>query len=273
MSTQKIYNYMLQRLFKHVKNIEDIESTHQYLDQLTPSVKKQSLMAILRYVRHNNYSNDIIDHYQKCASLASEQDQLERVKREATDTEKESFITWEDVIAKRDSLKDTMVLGKKSHLMYVILCLYTMLPPQRGQVFYNCYIDKYVDGSNVIDLERKKLVIREHKAKARYGTIEIDLNDELSDILKVWKPHSVKCRRILLPNKSGKEFNASTFNSLLRCIFNSKLAVDMLRKIYISHQLSKGISHEERRTLAHNMGHSVKTQEFYYKKKEFMKNS
>ena len=258
-NTIKLYEYILGKLDK--KDLTNTQDISQYLETLSLSNKKSTLAAIMYHLKQQNSDQTIIDFYGKLARDVRIEDTILRIKRDITVEEDKNYISWDEVISMRDLFKNYKT--KREHMKYILLCLYTYIPPQRGQCFYNCYIDKDVDGSNKIDTNYKQLILREYKTKRLYGEKTIDLPDELISILLIWKPNS--STGLLLFNNKNEMMTTSVFTSFLYSIFNRHISTDMLRKIYISNNISnKDIC--ERKKIASDMGHSVLVQEFYYNK-------
>ena len=262
---------MIERLYKTVSNILDKDKVVAYLDTLSLSNRKLTTVAIVMLIKDNTdiYDKDLLDFYGKLARDARNEDTIQRINRPATEQELESFIDWNDIIKLRETYNKKKNNNDRDYMKYITLCLFTMLPPQRGQVFYNCYIDKDVEGSNILDIDKKILIIREYKTKRIYGTIELPLTDELIDIIKEWKLYKKKGDGRLIYNIKGETMSTSVFTAFMYSIFNSNISTDMLRKIYISHKISEGIDIKERQKLSEEMGHSVFLQEFIYNKKDF----
>lgn len=244
------------------------EDVSRYLNNLSMANKKLTSVAIVKHLKDNNVDQDTIDYFGVIARDTRVEDTIMRTKRDATVDEKENYMSWEDILELREDYNNKIKTGtakSRDEMKYVALCLFTMIPPQRGQVFYNCYIDREVPTANILKLDTKELIVREYKTKRLYGTKSIKLPQELVDVLTVWKPKCIN--NILLPNNKFKPMDTSTFTSFMYSIFKQNISTDMLRKIYVSYRIKKGITMEERKVLAEEMGHSVLVQEFNYVKK------
>lgn len=242
---------------------ENIPVILVFLEKQTYFMRRHYLLAICHYRK----DCPDIETYRALLRNICLEDNLARVKRPPTKREKENFMKWEDIIKLRNQRWEAVYHSYGDHMIYVLLCLYTMIVPQRGQVYYNCYLDKDVEGSNFINLTTKVLVVREHKTKKTYGEIVLPICPELYDILKVYKEQWYKEEGgLLLKTSTGLAYNDSGFAKLMNTIFGKNISTNMLRKIYISSNVNI-MDIDSRKQLASQMGHSVTTQEFMYNKK------
>lgn len=266
--TLELYNRYLKRLELLKIDIYDIEVMTKYLSTLTDNVKRATMLSIMHKLNKEKIPDELLEFYKvrlrECRIMST----LLRTKRKPTEKEVKSHLKWERVISLRELFKSEYKTIKE-HMKYVTLCLFTMIPPQRGQAFYNCYIDKDVEGSNIFDTEDKKLILREYKTKKAYGVKQLELPDELVDIVKNWKEKNGNTKGLLIFNNKGEMFSTTNFTSFMNTIFNNTVSTDMLRKIYVSEHINEKTPLEERERLANLMGHSVMEQEFYYNKDGF----
>jgi integrase len=269
-NTIKTYKSSIITLFKNiydterfsVKKLEDYEKISEYVHTLSAVYAKITLLAIIRLIKNKI----LIERYKELSRHYKKIDDDKRIKANSNAQEVENYIKWSDILELRETYKreDDTSLG------YLILSLYTYIPPQRGQVFYNGYIfynpdDNYVLNNNVIDLNRRVLIINEYKTKKTYGTNVLNLPVTLIGILKEWVESNGE--GLLLKSKKGNQLKQPEFTQLLYKIFNKKISTDMIRKIYVSHIISsKTLTGAERKKLANDMGHSLSTQEFIYNK-------
>ena len=264
-STAKLYNTMLSKFNKECGEIENTDKVSAYLSSLKLPSRKIMLVAIIRMLKAEEYPQDLINHYGILSQESRISDKIERTYRSPTAQEASNYISWESIIKIRDRLGDYK--NDRDHMKYVILCLFTLIPPQRGQIYYNCYIDKEVEGSNTIDLNRKKLIATNYKTIRLYGKKEFDLPSDLVEVVKTWKPKCDKYKGRLLFTQKGKPLDQSSFSHYMYSVFGGiKVSTDMLRKIYISKRAKEGMTERERTQLAEAMSHSVEMQEFNYNK-------
>lgn len=152
---------------------------------------------------------------------------------------------------------------------YVILALYSCLPPLRGEEYYNTYIKTYKKSDlnnyinkndfNFYDTTSGTLIIKKYKTEKIYGTRILKFPPRLKKIVNQWIKIQKKDKLI---DVSQQLFTETLFN-----IFEPyKISTSALRKIYISNFVKK-MDGKKRQELAYKMGHSLQAQEFIYKKK------
>jgi integrase len=264
--TQQLYDSMLRRVWR-----DDEPNEELLLDLPLPS-RKIASVAIVRKMRDLGRPQEEIDKYGKIARDSRLEDNMNRVNRKSTKQEQENFIPWAQVLARRESMKNYKEKGIKDHMKYIVICMFTMIAPQRGEVFMNCFINRDVEGSNIIDLTTKEFTVREHKTKRTRGTFVIPLPDELVSILTNWLEDCVRREvnadsRLIFAAKCNP-VQPPNFTSMMNAIFNSKISTDMIRKIYITHRVAQGMTMQERIDLAASMDHTLFQQEFTYNKKD-----
>jgi len=252
--TTRIYNFYLSKL-----DNERLNDKQYILDHIEPksySARKIILSAILK--------KSPADWIREEIKKNIKEDLLLRIKRPPTDKENENYMEWEDIIKLREELKQNKKTSR-DEMKYLALCMFTYIPPLRSQCFYNCYINEDVDGSNKLCLKTKTLVLNEYKTKKAYGQKILTLPPELVEIVENWYALNGK-QKLLFFNKKNEMFTESTFANFMYSVFGRKISSSMLRKIYITTQLKKKLSLEERESMADMMLHTVLQQEFYYKK-------
>lgn len=262
--TRMKYNHLISNM-KDLGDFSNRELIMSFLDSQTFHMKRNYLLALIDYLKKDG-GNDY-KYYRNIARNVCMEDTLKRVKRAPTEDEKSNYISWKQILDIRSVREELKTRSNSDHMLYIITCLYTYIPPQRGQVYYNCYIDRDVEGSNLIDLNKKELVVREHKTMKAYGNIIIELPDELVRILEEYKPLSNKNNYRLLSTTTGRPVSEVSFNKLMTNIFGKGISTNMMRKIYVTDKLeNEELSIAERKELAHIMGHNISTQEFMYNK-------
>lgn len=189
-----------------------------------------------------------------------------------TPRQQAAYVTFENVVKKRDSLED----GSPERLL---LTFYTDIPPNRSD-FYDTRIYRSVpnpapkDSNYVVLLKNKgTLVMNKYKTAKTYGQNVIELPEESLRQLRISlekepREYLFISRRFKKPYNKLKDavgsFN-SWANGVLKGLFNEDMSLTMLRHIYISRpDLNlREKSGTERDVLARKMGHSVRRQDMY----------
>lgn len=128
---------------------------------------------------------------------------------------KEVLISWEDVLAVRDTLAN----DQYASIPHLLLSMYTFIPPRR-QEFFNVPISDKVLQEGVLGIEGE--------------TIEVPY--ELLSIIK--KSLEIYPRNVLIPDSKGKPYeNKNSFiafvNRTLAKVLNSNVNTSALRDAYV----------------------------------------
>jgi hypothetical protein len=195
-----------------------------------------------------------------------------RVYEKATPELEKNYVTIDDLIKIRDSMK-TKITNKRQpevDYKYVLLCLYTYLPPLRTNEWIHCHLlDDEPDNEfkdNYINTTTKKMHIRVSKTKEKFGERIFDVPDDLIDILQANKLKTgsdLILHKVHNVNQKNSENNiAHMFNT----ITGKQASIKMFRNSFVSQKIDEGLNGEQRKKLAYIMGHSVSTQMLIYTK-------
>jgi integrase len=253
------------------------------LAEYSESTQKSTLgtiVAVLTDLKDKSTYKALYNFYYERMSSAS------KIAREADTTEKSdkqemNWIKWDDVLAKRKELEDKLPTNKtklltvttwNNMLSYLLLSLYTMLPPRRNLDYQNLYVvkkwnDKMEDTRNYYDLSTHKLIFNKYKTSKAHGKQEIDVPKELQGVLAHYlqfHPERKKPEFKLLVNVDGTGFSSiNSITRILNKIFDKNIGSTMLRHIYLSDKYKMDMS--EMKKDADAMGHNLSTQREYIK--------
>lgn len=255
------------------------------------SIQKNYLSSVLTFLKADPKTPEpIIKKYQNYFNKMVKIIDNNKLYKEPTEREEESFITWNEILEIYNKNKKEIeeypeqqfpsYEDKYKYLHYLLLTLYTTIPPLRGEEYRNSIIIKVTDTSNydtiteackcnLIDIKNSNLVIKHYKTSKTHGSKIIPIPKETLKIIKKWHQITNK-NKYLLPNLQtpNKQMSQSSLSHLLQRIFKPhNISTSMLRKIYISEKL-KTIRNKpkERKELAKTMGHTLPLQEFIYNK-------
>ena len=289
-NTYNTYVFMLSKLFKEALNtdtfsINELKNKDKiivYLDSLSLTSKKLVTIAIVMILKAAKGPKDLIDFYGKLARKYRIEDKKLRKYRIATSDEMVWHITWSwiKLIKKEykyfldnvDKTSLTELAYQRLFMGYVVFELLTSIPPQRGEALFNCYIDRDIKGSNIIDTKKKEWIIRASKTKRSYGKRVIPLTDSIISLIKDWMSISNCKDKLLICNDQGDKMSTQSYtqylnNTLFRTEASRNISTDDLRKAYVTHMIVHvGVDEEERDTMANLLGHSTTTMlELYLK--------
>ena len=238
------------------------------------STNVNSISSIL--ARLNNYNDIYINAYRPLnveLAIKKKTEQLDS-ENKLTDKEKINFLTWEKILELEDTIKTTQINPVEN---LVIFYLYTQLPPRRLEyasliiAIENQFIDDGKTNYVVLDSELglvKKIILNSYKTSKTYGKYNIDnVSKKLSDsIANLIEEQEYKAGEHLFMNGKGKAYQGS-FSGRLKDVFmqsiNKPITLNILRHSFVSYHIRGNISNKKKSEYAHQMGHSLETQDLY----------
>ena len=179
------------------------------------------------------------------------------------DRERALWIDWPDVIALRERMYPT-IDSLQAFQDYVILCLYTYLPPMRADFTPMVLVRDMADvpeGANALVIEPRRMtfVFQEYKTASRYGRKEIKVPKPLEVVLRTWT--EMMPTECLLSNLDGSPMDPRQLSAAVIRIFERhtgrKTGINILRHSFISHLRRGETPFREQKRIADLMGHSV----------------
>ena len=233
------------------QTIEDMLSTYS---QNTAKTMLGSIVSVLAFVKDSPYYRKSYAHYHR--RMAEEMEKSKsRDTGEKTDKQKQNWVSWEDVLATAKRLG-----SEKRHLDWLVLSLYTEIPPRRNKDFFDMWVSEG-DGTdqtrNYCVLEKGrpiKFVFHCYKTAKGMGSQTIPIPDKLADIILLNNP---RVGEKLLPFQ-----NENGITRTLNRIFDKNIGASMLRHIYLSSKY--GDRRDEMAEDARLMGHSIQQQQTTY---------
>jgi hypothetical protein len=188
--------------------------------------------------------------------------------QESTQKEEDNKLSQDELIKLREEWKSKITdKFTKFDLYFVLLSLYTYLPPLRAECYYNTklYYIPYDPDINNLVIEDKKLYLNKYKTASAYGPKIIDIPNKLCEILRKFKDKSNSDYVICSP--TGHKLEANSFNRLFKeATKGKKFSCNMSLKCYVSDGIENNKSIEERKQDAKIMGHSIQTAQVFYSK-------
>lgn len=207
-----------------------------------------------------------------------------------TAKQQKNWIKWDEILKiKNDMKEDVMGFCSKRHithsqkellLQFLVLSLYTDIPPRRNQDYQYLYLvkdatDKPKD-KNYLSIDDKTLHFNKYKTAKKYGAVKINItdNEPLRFALRCYLAHHPHNK-----GKKGKKFmtpllvhtdgtpltNPNAITRILNKIFKKKVGSSMLRHIYLTSKYGDEL--KEMKEDSEAMGHSVSQQRDYIKDK------
>ena len=230
-----------------------------------------SIVAILN--RQKGKAFELLNNYYRVLFAKERSIFAEKPTDVKTETQKENWLSWDEVKAVFDKLKDKAEdAAKKPRLSnadrkvienYMILALYVLQPPRRNDWYYTVIGKGDNDKKNYVDISEGKYYFNNFKT-AKSGKEVIDVPDEIMPVLKWYIKHmNLNAGDYLLFPDDDVRTNSNRMTKSLNSILGKKVGASMLRHIYLSNKYGKVLNEQE--ADANFMAHSVGTAKTYIK--------
>lgn len=284
-----------------LKNLNFLNSKEQIINKLSnykPNTFRGYLISICSalHLETSNKMKKLYNQYYELLMKTNKELKEKEKEQEKTETQKENWMTWEEVEKKHTALKEQVNSFKESKeinqhkynilLEYLILSLYYFSPPKRNQdwalmnIIYK-YEPNLSTENNYLDYTDKKFIFNKYKTSKTNGELIEEIKPELLDIINIYiKFHPLlKGKKIikstnlpLLVYYDGKNFSSvNAITRILNKVFNKKVGSSMLRHIYTTSKYGQVV--KEMKEDAQVMGHDITTQINNYIKKPDEKNN
>ena len=268
------------------KFLKDEEAVNKILSTKMPNTQRNYLISISSTLGTGTAKDKIIGepYYDRMMTLNKEL-KSEEAKGIKTEAQKKNWMSQEETedIRKRyessyDKIKNDKTITENSYdalLRYLILSLYTLIPPRRNKDYQNMYLIKNMtpsdDSKNYVDLKNKQFIFNDFKTVKTEGRQIIAIPDNLMEIINTYvrfhplldgkeKSYEVP---FLVDFEGRQIIENSGMTKLLNRIFQKKVGSSMLRHMYLSNKY--GAVQEEQAKDAKAMSHSVAQQKDYIK--------
>jgi hypothetical protein len=294
-STIALYLRNLERLaggpLKSISFLKDIPAIEEKLAQYKPNTRRGYIIgicAILGLDVGSKPKKSLYDRYFTLMTAANAQQKAADSSGVKSETQAANWVDWKDVEAAHQSLggrvddfKGLKAISPAQYgtlLSWVVLSLYTCLPPRRNadytqtQVARNAGADSPKD-SNWLDWAGRRFVFNIFKTAKSEGQQLIAIPEPLAEVLAIYlrfhpllkgkrldRPFSVP----FLVAADGSPLSAgNSITRILNKIFGKRVGSSMLRHSYLSGKYAA--VNAEQAADATAMAHSVATQKEYVK--------
>jgi len=295
-SSVKLYLRNLEKLndnqpLKNLNFLKDSKVITEKLNRYKENTKRGyyiSITSVLGLDKTTKAKQKLYDEYFKLMMEKNKELKAEEGTNKKTETQEQNWIAWSEVEQTADALKKKVETFKNNKelsehqyntlLQYVVLSLYTCLPPRRNEYQNMMIIKNATENSptdkNYYDVDNNRFIFNKYKTMKKEGQKIVEIPDALKSVLSVYIKHHP-----LITGKITKKFQPVVFlvyhdgtaldkvNSITRVlnkIFGKKVGSSMLRHIYLSNKY--GDVNEEQKADANKMGHSVDMARDYIKK-------
>ena len=229
-------NIMKNMLTDNVSKLDESSKVLDYLDEFEPSQRKTKLSALVVLTDNDEYRDQML---MDIRSYRSYNDSLKsRVK---SDKETANWVTQSELDKIYKDLKSQAnALFKKSPLSksdlqtiqnYVILSLYTLIPPRRSLDYTEMKIDS-INKKQDNYITGKKFIFNTYKTARVKGQDSVQIPTQLKTILNKWL--KINPTDYLLFDNNGGELTPVKLNQRFEKLFGKKFSTSMIRKLHLS---------------------------------------
>lgn len=257
------------KIMDKIKSFKLSDTTFiSYLGTITSVLKRYPTKANLESSKKYQWYLDNENDYFK-----------QKVKGVMTDNQQKNWLSKEDfdervgvAEEKYENALQNGVTTKEQYndlLNFVVLSLYTLLPPRRNADYSKMVIDSDDDNTNSFDVDAGTFTFRDYKTKKTYGDVVFDLKrfPPFESVLYNYLEHRpVTEHQHLFVYHNGRQFNESnSITRILNKVLNSKMGSTGIRSLYLTNKYS-GVSNDIIQD-SKDLSHSISTQQHIYVKK------
>lgn len=266
--------------------LKDTDKIQEAIKSKAPSTQLSYYTAINAALSTAPSYKKLLNKYIDIAKPMWDALNLSRQSHEKSEKQKESIVSNKSIvdvrnelaeeIAKLDKLKVINEGQYDKYLMYLLVSLYTYIPPRRNMDYGHMYVVKKEGDDrikNYLVLKDKQFVFNKYKTSGVYGKQVVDIPDDLMDVIQKFIKRHPGMKKI--GTKSNPEakllmrFDNTPLNEtngitrMLNKAFGKKIAASALRHIYLSDKYGETTKEKEKDAKA--MAHSLSEQNEYIK--------
>jgi hypothetical protein len=234
---------------KPIKNINflyDIENITKKINHLKPNTRRTYIIAIVSLLACMNKSQKVQKKlkklYEDYSKLMDEYNTTLKDQTKITDGTK--IISNDDINKIYERLKQNKDKTKRAFQDYLILSLYTLLPPRRNLDYQLMkYIKKYNENlSNDFNYyDGSTFYFNNYKTRGTYNKQEVQVPSQLQEIINYHINNNHLNENDFILRDFNKETEIKGNNGMtiiLNRIFGDKIGASMLRRSYLSNKYS-----------------------------------
>ena len=271
-----IYNKALTDLRLAFKATDDQflknhQAVNAYIDGLpkafnTKKVYWISLVSVLKQRADPQFA-DALAAYKSKMDAANKQVAEQMETQEMTEREKAIFVEWPAILEAREKARQSASC-LTTWQDYIILCLYTMIPPLRLDWSPVRVVETETDGSgNTLLVSKKSMtfILKEYKTARKYGEQRITLPKPLEREIRNWL--TLNPSGWLLVDANGDPLSEKglqkRITDIMTRLTGKAAGVNIFRHSFVSYQRRGEKPLAEQKKLASGMLHSVAMSQLY----------
>ena len=275
--------------FKSLMFLKKTDAVMDRMKDYALSTRKNMVAAaasVLNLYEQPGYKKTYQFYSDKLKEMHADLDEKRGDTLQKTEKEEKNWIAWEDVEKKRDELKaevdkfasqKSVTIKQYNQLLsYLLLCLYTYLPPRRNQDYQEVWVvrewkESMPTDRNYLDLHGQQFVFNKYKTAKASGQQRVEIPDnELKDAIVMYLKHNPHYRasknksneyRFLCKADGTPLTVVNAITRILNKVFGRNIGSSMLRHSYLSKKY--GAVMEDMREDAELMAHGLDVQKTY----------
>jgi hypothetical protein len=252
-SSVTTYASILRSLYKKLYDDKEIDfdkfdnsdNVLDYLKDLPPNKRKTILSALVVITNNKKYREQMVDDVRDYNKEIS--------KQEMTDTQRENWVSQDDVSSLFNDLKKSALLIYKKQTLsnsdlqilqnFIIIALFHLIAPRRSKDYVDFKI-KNIDKEKDNYMDKGKFVFNSYKTSKTYGRQEVPIPRELTTIINKWS--KVNPTDYLLFDVNMNPLTSVKLNQRFNRIFDGKkIAVNQLRHSYLTEKFGNTIQQKK----------------------------
>lgn len=250
-----------------------------------------AIIILLLALNHDERFDDLIQDYQKIRDKLNDKYVEDQQSGKISEKQKNNFVELKEIGSmidtmakeiKTQNLKRKETLNGKEKELLMVYTIFSFLSryPLRNDLAGMKYISKTnynklteddkKEGNFLVKNKNKlNMILNEYKTSKKYGEKNIQIDPEISKILRMYiKATDKKVGDVVFVSSRGTPISRNGISQLLiktsQKYLNKSISTTMMRKIVVSDKF--GDLSKEQKELADVMGHDVSTQNLVYNK-------
>jgi integrase len=241
--------------FNNLAWAKKFDEVQKVIDTYAPSTQGNQYMVLasaLSTVMDKSTYKSAYNHWRD-KMMEARKERNEKPANEKSEKQEENWLSWEDVTAKKNALKEDIshFVGNKhltpsqydKLLQFLVISLYTDIQPRRNQDYLDMFVVKrlpknYDKTKNYYDIATQRFIFNKYKTAKKHGEQIESVPDELRSTLRTYLSHhplrSSKELKLLVKHDGSPLNTVNSITRILNRIFGKKAGSSMLRHSFLS---------------------------------------